>query len=77
VSTPYSGQGDDWHCTLSVIGRQAQQMPVGFDVNVRANGCYTAEGPPSVIGPATIRRPGRGFGPNPLFVFDGCFDTYG
>jgi hypothetical protein len=52
-------------------------MPVGFDVNVRANGCYTAEGPPSVIGPATIRRPGRGFAPNPLSVFDGCFDTYG
>jgi len=75
VSTPYGGQGDDWHCTLSVVGHQAQQMPIGFDVNVRANGCYTAEGPPSVIGPATIRRRGHGFVPNPLFVFDGCFDT--
>ena len=75
VSTPYSGQGDDWHCTLDVVGRQARQMPIGFDVNVRANGCYTAEGPPSVIGPATIRTRGRGVVPNPLFVFDGCFDT--
>jgi ABC-2 type transport system permease protein len=75
VSTPLRGQGDDWHCTLDVVGRQAQQMPLGFDVNVRANGCYTAEGPPSVIGPATIRSRGRGVVPNPLFVFDGCFDT--
>jgi hypothetical protein len=75
VSTPYRGQGDDWHCTLVVVGRQAQQMPLGFDVNVRANGCYTAEGPPSVIGPATIRSRDRGVVPNPLSVFDGCFDT--
>jgi hypothetical protein len=41
VSTPYSGQGDDWHCTLNVIGHATQQMPIGLDVNVRANGCYT------------------------------------
>jgi ABC-2 type transport system permease protein len=75
VTTPYSGQGDDWHCTLDVVGSRAQQKPIGFDVNVRANGCYTAEGPPSVIGPATIRSPGQGVVQNPLFVFDGCFDT--
>jgi len=75
VSTPHEGQGDDWHCLLSVIGPGAQQMPVGYDVNVRPNGCYTAEGPPSFIGPATIRRPGGGVAANPLFVFDGCFDA--
>jgi ABC-2 type transport system permease protein len=75
VSTPTSGAGDDWHCTLSVVGPGARQTPVGYDVNVRPNGCYTADGPPSFVGPATIRRPGHGLVGNPLFVFDGCFDT--
>ena len=73
VSTPSEGQGDDWHCVLTVLGPRASQTPVGYDVNVRPNGCYTADGPPSFIGPATIRRRGHGVVPNPLFVFDGCF----
>jgi ABC-2 type transport system permease protein len=46
-----------------------------FDVSLRANGCYTAQGPPSIIGPLRIRDlRGRPF-LNPLYAFDGCFGT--
>jgi hypothetical protein len=42
---------------------------------VRANGCYTAEGPPTEIGRLTLRtRTGRNV-VNPLYEFDGCFET--
>jgi ABC-2 type transport system permease protein len=68
ASTPYRGAGDDWTCTLSLVGANLRQLPASYDVNVRPNGCYTAEGPTS-IGGATLRG-----SPNPLHAFDGCFE---
>jgi ABC-2 type transport system permease protein len=75
VSTPTRGPGDNWICTLNVVTQTANQLPVNYDVTVRANGCYTAEGPPAFIGPLTIRGPHGRTSVNPLFEFDGCFDT--
>jgi ABC-2 type transport system permease protein len=66
--TPYRGAGDDWTCTLSLVGSNLRQLPANYDVDVRPNGCYTAEGPASVGG-ATL-----GGVPNPLHAFDGCFE---
>jgi ABC-2 type transport system permease protein len=72
-STPYRGAGPDWLCTLSLVSLStARQLPVNYDVEVRANGCYTADGPAS-IGGATLR--GKSNEPNPLYAFDGCFQT--
>ena len=75
VSTPRKGPGDDWLCTLDVFTASLAQVTVDYDVTVKANGCYTAEGPPAFIGPLTIRdRHGRPH-VNPLFRFDGCFEA--
>jgi ABC-2 type transport system permease protein len=75
VATPRRGPGDNWLCTVNVVTPSASQVPVNYDVTVRPNGCYTAEGPPSFIGPATIRERGGRSSVNPLFQFDGCFDA--
>lgn len=69
------GPGDDWHCTLDVVEHNLAQKGVGYDVTVKPDGCYTAEGPPSFVGPSSLPiRPGHSV-LNPLFQFDGCFDT--
>ena len=41
---------------------------MNYDVNVKPNGCYTAEGP-ATIGGVMVRGT-----PNPLHAFDGCFE---
>jgi hypothetical protein len=72
-SSRYRGAGPNWLCTLSLVSAStARQLSLNYDVEVRANGCYTADGPAS-IGGATLR--GRRNVPNPLYAFDGCFQT--
>ena len=70
-----SGPGDGWVCTVKIIQPppRADTIDVTYDVRVRSNGCYTAEGPESFIGQRTL--PGTRGTLNPLFQFDGCFDT--
>jgi hypothetical protein len=48
--------------------------PVTFDVSVKANGCYNAQGPPTFIGQPEIRDAQGHNVVNPLYAFDGCFD---
>jgi ABC-2 type transport system permease protein len=73
AATPYRGPGD-WFCTLTAVAANLRQMPLNYDVEVRPNGCFTAHGPPAVGG--AILRGDRAAGtPNPLYAFDGCFET--
>ena len=72
VSGPSRGSGDDWTCTLYANGPRLSQLAVGYTVAIRPNGCYTADGPPEVIGPLHIRKAGGATAINPLFAFDGC-----
>jgi ABC-2 type transport system permease protein len=73
AATPYRGPGD-WFCTLTAVAANLRQMPLNYDVEVRPNGCFTAHGPPAVGG--AILRGHRAEGtPNPLYAFDGCFQT--
>lgn len=73
TATPTRGAGDNWVCVLNVF--TPAQTTIDYDVAVQANGCYTADGAPTFIGPLTIRSPqGKRF-VNPLFRFDGCFDV--
>ena len=71
--TPYRGSGD-WLCTLTAVAANLRQMPLNYDVDVRPNGCFTAHGPPSVGG-AVLRGHRAAGTPNPLYAFDGCFET--
>jgi ABC-2 type transport system permease protein len=78
VQHPTRGPGDNWLCGLyigKVSGAKPAATPVTYDVAVKPNGCYTAEGPPNFIGPLTIRRRNGPPIVNPLFRFQGCFEV--
>lgn len=69
-----SGAGDDWVCRLLLqVGGPAAAYT--YEVNVKADGCYSADGPPGLVGGRTLAVPGGAARVNPLFAFDGCFDT--
>jgi ABC-2 type transport system permease protein len=82
-----TGPGEDWTCQVLVLRPKLQPISNGttgttaanntltLDVSVKSNGCYTADGPPAVIGPAILTDDrGKTF-VNPLATFDGCFGT--
>ncbi|HXJ66416.1 MAG TPA: hypothetical protein VNN79_21865, partial [Actinomycetota bacterium] len=72
ISGTGEGPGDDWQCQLFVNGPKLRGLSANYALTVRPNGCYTAEGPPSVIGPLHIRTQDGTVVINPLSAFDGC-----
>ena len=74
-SRPARGAGDDWTCVVKLVSPELTAKSMTLDLTVRPNGCYTAQAPPSIIGPLVLRDArGKAF-VNPLFAFDGCFGT--
>jgi hypothetical protein len=75
-----SAGGGDWNCLMSWQDPQVP-MPVEgygkFELNVHANNCYTATGPTKLTGYLTITNAAGKDVTNPLFEFDGCFDSDG
>jgi ABC-2 type transport system permease protein len=74
-----NGQGDDWVCTIDVLTPQADTPtpnfePVDYDVSIKVNGCFSADGPPSFIGNQTFKTPSGKRVYNPLFEIYGCFN---
>jgi hypothetical protein len=68
-----SGAGDDWVCQVQLqLAGPASSFT--YEVEVKANGCYVADGPPAVVGGRTILTPQGNYVVNPLFAIDGCFD---
>ena len=71
----------DWTCTMNVyiLLQQGTQpltdTPVAYDVSVQSNGCYKAQSPPGVVGPATIRDTRGQVVVNPLVTVYGCFNV--
>ena len=72
---PNNGAGDDWVCQLSLSDDGQFQAVFTYELSVRADGCYVAEGPPSLVGGAMLTTPTGLYKVNPLFQFYGCFDT--
>src|SRR5262249_20548256 len=69
---PSRGPGDDWACVVHVVRPRVNAAGIGLEVTVRANGCYSAQAPPAIVGPQLLHdRFGATF-VNPLYVFDGC-----
>ena len=69
-----TGAGDDWTCVVLLqVGQPVAQYT--YELNVQADGCYTADGPPALVGSKTLTTPAGAKRVNPLFAFDGCFDT--
>ena len=75
VGHPYRGAGDNWVCRIYIPHLPREPTEVSYDVTVKPNGCYTAAGPESFIGPLTIHRPNGERILNPLFRFSGCFEV--
>ena len=70
-----TGPGNDWICqVLLQLGNQPSSAYT-YDVTVQANGCYTAEGPPALVGGHTLTTKSGSHRVNPLFAIDGCFET--
>jgi hypothetical protein len=69
------GAGLNWACTVTWRAWNGAVTSADYDVEVRPEGCYTATGPASVVGPSRLPRPGGGTTLNPLLIFDGCFPT--
>ena len=64
-----------WTCTVHFPYPDGHVEPLSFDVEVQPIGCYTAAGPPAAVGQQRMRTTAGESVTNPLFTFDGCFDT--
>jgi hypothetical protein len=69
------GPGSDWACQVKWFGPAGGTVLITYEVDVMPNGCYTAEGPPNLVGQSEIKGWDWKTHTNPLFAFDGCFDT--
>lgn len=73
------GPGSDWICQMAWDDPNVP-LPDGsakFELNVHANGCYTAGGPSKYIGQLTVTDAHGKEVDNPVFEWDGCFDPHG
>lgn len=76
---PDVGPGSDWNCYL-VYDDPNVPLTDGtgkFELNVHANGCYTAGGSSKVVGLLTITSTLGRTVANPVAEWDGCFDPTG
>lgn len=69
------GAGSDWICQVGWTDGTGKTQSGKFELQVRSNGCYQAGGPSKVVGPVMIRSVVGKQVINPVFEFDGCFDT--
>jgi hypothetical protein len=69
-----NGPGEDWLCLVAYVDGDAASRQ-SFEVQVKPDGCWKAEAPPTVQ-PAILVDPVTGASSvNHLAEFDGCFDT--
>ncbi|MDA0158980.1 hypothetical protein OM076_01785 [Solirubrobacter ginsenosidimutans] len=68
------GAGANWVCTITFLIDGAD-TPVSFNWNltVKPDGCWTAEGTPVQLGGQTIRTRAGKTVANPIYAVDGCF----
>ncbi len=69
------GAGSDWTCTVTWTDTAGKPQNGKYDVQARSNGCYMASGPAKLVGPPTIQTTTGTNVTNPVFEFDGCFNT--
>lgn len=67
--------GGDWTCTVTFRTAAGSGRSAVYEVQAKPGGCYTAAGPPEVVGSASLRGADGSPVRNPLARFDGCFDT--
>jgi hypothetical protein len=73
--TPDRGPGDNWTCLVDWPAADGHIEGLTYEVDVKPEGCYTAQGPATYVGQQTMRAADGRSVTNPLFEFDGCLDT--
>ena len=74
TGTSTDGPGEDWLCKVQYVDQDTAYTQ-SFEVQLKPDGCWTADGPPTAQ-PAELVDPVDGSrSPNPLAEFDGCLDT--
>ncbi len=72
--TAKQGPGEDWICLVQYVDADTTATQ-SFEVQMKPDGCWKAEGPPTVQ-PAMLADPLTGqLSVNQLAEFDGCLDT--
>jgi hypothetical protein len=70
------GPGPDWACLLLWPSPATETLVrVEYEVTVQPNGCYTAQGPTTLVGQQKMQGADGRTHTNPLYEFDGCFDA--
>jgi len=69
------GPGNDWVCLMTSGPPGPKQLVFGYDIDAKANGCYTAEAPSTIMGRVKIHDARGRPVANPLLAFDACLDT--
>ena len=74
TGTDKDGPGEDWLCGVQYVdaGTATSQT---FEVQVKADGCWKADGPPATQPPFLVDPVTQATRTNPLAEFDGCLDT--
>ena len=70
--TPDRGSGGDWVCVVRWPSGGGITKPISYEVNVQPGGCYTAQGPASLVGQQQLHGADGKQHTNPLYEFDGC-----
>ena len=74
TGTSTDGPGEDWLCRVGYVDQDTAYTQ-SFEVQLKPDGCWRADGPPTAQ-PAELVDPVDGTRtPNPLSEFDGCLDT--
>jgi hypothetical protein len=77
-ATADRGAGNDWVCSVTWFNTgPGIPATASYQVHVQTNGCYTADGdgPADLNGQQLIVASDGATVTNPLWEFDGCFDT--
>jgi hypothetical protein len=70
--------GPDWACQVSWPSSATETLVrIDYEVTVQPNGCYTAQGPTTLVGQQKMQGADGRTHTNPLYEFDGCFATAG
>ena len=69
-----TGPGEDWLCKVAYIDQDTAYTQ-SFEVQLKPDGCWTAEGPPTAQPAELVDAVDGTRTPNPLSEFDGCLDT--
>jgi hypothetical protein len=68
------GPGEDWLCKVQYVDQDTAYTQ-SFEVQLKPDGCWRAEGPPTVQPAVLVDAVDGSRSTNPHAEFDGCLDT--